>query len=353
MFLFDVSFIIPAQNTGTSLIPTLNSIFSQLGDFTFEVIVILGPQESLNYHRPLTLINAPKAGASHARNIGLENAQGEFVALIDGDTVLSNNWLNVLLGELKIGFWLGAQGRIRTLSHNPQNLFGKFRELSSRLSDDSLILSRYPLPVLNSAASLFRNLPTLRFDPTLKAAEDIELSWRFLRSNNGGYFYSGLTVANCFYSPESFMKFFYRNLKLGFCLGKIIKQQNVYQSDFAHLFHRRMRANFRMELRTAMSFSLIPGMARVLASIMTLLACLLTSVFSGARKKPSEPFKVNVNPKIILNGEELKGEIRLVALDSTLRRIDLKMMTEQSFSHFEVMSQGDAKFLIITRKKPD
>ncbi len=134
MFLFDVSFVIPAQTTGTTLIPTLDSVFSQSGDFTFEVIVILEAEESLNYHKPLTLINAPKAGAAQARNLGLEKAQGEFVALIDGDTVLSSNWLNVLLSELKAGFWIGGQGRIRTLGRNPGSLFGKFRELSSRLA---------------------------------------------------------------------------------------------------------------------------------------------------------------------------------------------------------------------------
>lgn len=352
MFLFDVSFIIPAQNTGTSLIPTINSIFSQLGDFTFEIIVILGPRESLNYHRPLTLINAPKMGASQARNLGLEKAQGEFVALIDGDTVLSSNWLSVLLSELKDGLWLGGQGRIRTLGRNPENLFGKFRELSSRLSDDTLILSRYPLPVLNSAASLFRNLPTLRFDPSLKAAEDVELSWRYLRLNNGGYFYSGLAVANCYYSPESFIKFFYRNLKLGFYLGKIIKRQNVYHRDFSNFFLQKMRANFRMELRIAIGFALIPGIARIVASAITLQTCLLASVFSGTGKPREESLRINEIPQIILNGVELKSDIRLVALDSTLRSIDLKMLTGQSFRHFEIMSQGNRKFLIIARK-PD
>ncbi len=113
-----------------------------------------------------------------------------------------------------------------------------------------------------------------------------------------------------------------------------------------------MIANFRMELKTAISFSLIPGIARILASAITLQACLLASVFSGTGKKREEPLKLKEIPKIILNGVELKSDIRLVAMDSTLRSIDVKMLNGQSFRHFEIMSQGDGKFHIITRK-PD
>lgn len=100
-----VSVIIPVYNSEQYLEQCLNSVFSQ--NFTdFEVILVDdgSTDRSEQIYRGfesddcrLKVIKSSNQGAAHARNIGLENAIGEYVMFCDSDDLVSPNWISRLI----------------------------------------------------------------------------------------------------------------------------------------------------------------------------------------------------------------------------------------------------------------
>jgi len=88
-----VSVIIPAFNVANTIQETLRSVFFQTYD-NFEVLVVDDGstddtltilQEEANLHENLRIFTKKNGGPASARNIGLRNAQGEYIAFIDGN----------------------------------------------------------------------------------------------------------------------------------------------------------------------------------------------------------------------------------------------------------------------------
>lgn len=90
-----LSFIIPLYNAERFISEALNSIYNiSLDERDFEVVVIDdgskddGAEVVKKYartHRNLRLIQQPNSGASAARNMGIEAAQGEYIWFVDAD----------------------------------------------------------------------------------------------------------------------------------------------------------------------------------------------------------------------------------------------------------------------------
>jgi glycosyltransferase involved in cell wall biosynthesis len=97
-----VSVIIPAYNAASYISATLDSVFSQ--EFTdYELILINdGSPDTPELEQALRpyrdrIVYLPQAnrGVSHARNVGIRYARGEYVAFLDSDDL----WLPRYLGE--------------------------------------------------------------------------------------------------------------------------------------------------------------------------------------------------------------------------------------------------------------
>ena len=103
-----ISVIIPTYAPGKYIFECLNSIMNQtIQDDSYEILVILnGPKEP--YHEMLSnipkikLYYSEKKGVSNARNIGLNNAKGEYICFIDDDDIVSSNYLEGLLNKSSI-----------------------------------------------------------------------------------------------------------------------------------------------------------------------------------------------------------------------------------------------------------
>ena len=106
-----ISVIIPTYKPGNYIYDCLNSLDSQtLNKSDYEIIIILNgcnePWNSnikcwISNHPKLnvTLIHSDYPGVSMARNIGLDNAKGQYIAFIDDDDFISNNYLEALLSN--------------------------------------------------------------------------------------------------------------------------------------------------------------------------------------------------------------------------------------------------------------
>lgn len=95
------SVVIPVYNKAEFIENTLNSVFSQTYPH-FEVIAVNdgSTDDSLNIlekykAKSLRIINQENQGVSIARNVGIEHAQNEYIALIDADDI----WLHHHLEE--------------------------------------------------------------------------------------------------------------------------------------------------------------------------------------------------------------------------------------------------------------
>lgn len=104
-----VSFIIPHKGREAMLIDTLSSICEQ--DFNeggIEVIVVSQNQsisktlEAFKERLQLTVIfNQDGNTISHSRNLGAQAASGEFLAFLDADIHLANNWTQTVFSILQ------------------------------------------------------------------------------------------------------------------------------------------------------------------------------------------------------------------------------------------------------------
>jgi glycosyltransferase involved in cell wall biosynthesis len=106
----DISVIIPTYKPGSYIFHCLRSIAKQnIAKQRFEVIVILNGckepylssirsfiEKELR-HIHVSLVQTDVPGVSNARNIGLNNAKGDYIAFIDDDDWVSNNYLENLL----------------------------------------------------------------------------------------------------------------------------------------------------------------------------------------------------------------------------------------------------------------
>ncbi|SFG93120.1 glycosyltransferase family 2 protein [Pedobacter insulae] len=88
-----VSVIIPAYNASKTITQTLESVFAQ--DYSpIEIIIVndgsTDATESIlaNYGTKIKLISTPNKGVSHARNLGLSHARGEYIQFLDSDDLI-------------------------------------------------------------------------------------------------------------------------------------------------------------------------------------------------------------------------------------------------------------------------
>ncbi|WP_440903461.1 glycosyltransferase [Catenovulum sp. SX2] len=103
-----VSFIIPHKGRIEMLAQTVASIWQQ--DYPaeqFEIIVVTQNHEldekalAATDGRQVKLVfQTPDKTISASRNLGVSHAQGEYLAFLDADVELSNNWINAMLSEL-------------------------------------------------------------------------------------------------------------------------------------------------------------------------------------------------------------------------------------------------------------
>lgn len=103
----ELSIIIPVCNVEQYIGPCLESIYRQgLQDDVFEVIVVNDGstdrsmtvvEDVMSRHHQISIIDQENAGPSVCRNIGIEQATGEYVLFVDSDDLLMDNGLSLLL----------------------------------------------------------------------------------------------------------------------------------------------------------------------------------------------------------------------------------------------------------------
>ena len=186
-----VSVVIPSHNDRDNLVECLDSVFSQ--SFTdFEVIVVDdnssdGTKDAVEqkYGGRVTVIhNKSNIGPAASRNLGLENAGGEYIAFIDSDCIASRRWLEGAVSILEKNAEIACVGGPiinpnKSVLSKTNHLL-EFREYSHKKSRKVRML-----PTANAVykKDILREVGL--FNEKLRRTEDVDLSWRVKKTGRG------------------------------------------------------------------------------------------------------------------------------------------------------------------------
>lgn len=100
----DLSIIVPVYNSEKLLRKCMDSIVNQKTKYNYEVIAINdgstdGSLEILREYSYIKIIDKENQGVAIARNVGLDNARGKYVAFIDSDDEINEQYIEKLLNR--------------------------------------------------------------------------------------------------------------------------------------------------------------------------------------------------------------------------------------------------------------
>lgn len=173
-----ISVIIPCYNNANNTKQLLTKLLQQKKDYPETEIIVVenGSTEDMRFledysWEKVKVKHEIITGASHARNIGLKMATGQYICFIDNDDDISNNYLHILYQAIR-----------------QNNSYYDFAVIQST-SDKIKILDYTTVDLSNPIKKLWscwhycynrRILENIYFDETLNVAEDIDWLRRVL-----------------------------------------------------------------------------------------------------------------------------------------------------------------------------
>lgn len=189
--------VIPVYNGGDTLKACLHGLQAQdIEQGQFEVIVVndgsTDNTAAVAADFNVRLLEQDNQGAPAARNLGLANARGDWVAYTDADCVPSRSWLSSLVNAVEVdygGTALGAAGR--TLGYNSTHQAARFVDLMGGL-DAERHLSHPAFPFAPTGNVMYRRSILEQiggFDPRYYAYDACDLHTRMRRLQDGPFPY--------------------------------------------------------------------------------------------------------------------------------------------------------------------
>ncbi len=212
-----LSFVIPALNAGSTIEIVLNAILNQsLDKSLYDVFLVDNgsrdqtleiAKQIQNKNKKLQILNCPKKGAAATRNYGLLHASTDYIAFIDSDTVIDENWAESMLEEAHILGFAGGQSEIIPVGEE-NNFLTRYRywhcQHNTQENFSHLKNSNKSLPIINTAASIFDRKFIQKitgFNEDLRKCEDTDLTLRIF--SIGGILMSNENTKACVYCSET------------------------------------------------------------------------------------------------------------------------------------------------------
>ncbi len=192
----EISVIIPVKNMAVKIEQCLKAVFAQSLP-PCEVLVVDGHSTDDTVKRaqefPVRVFEQDYGAAGAARQIGVEHAEGEYLAFTDGDCIPGKDWLKNLVAGFGGGI-VGVGGGIQNIGEGlwtkSINLaFATFLGSGRSVQGGALFADRFVKSV-SGCNSMYRKSDLLRaggFDPNLSGADETELNARLLKSGKLRY----------------------------------------------------------------------------------------------------------------------------------------------------------------------
>lgn len=185
-----VSIIMPVYNIEKYLELSLNSIKNQtMPNFECIMVVQVSQDKSAdickkfaNEDNRFVFIEIATPGISHARNIALDLAKGNYISFIDGDDVVENTFLEDLINNIDDKTDMVICGKIREKKFKPSKKVKHYRIYSYDRNDtmDRMICAK----VFNGTCTdkLFKRelIGQIRFHEDLHFSEDAVFDFEYL-----------------------------------------------------------------------------------------------------------------------------------------------------------------------------
>ena len=181
-----LSIIVPMYNLENYIAATLNSLVSIHFDDQYEIIVVNdGSRDSSaeivrsyqEKYSHIVLYSIENQGVSHARNVGLDVAKGEYVTFVDGDDTVEPGFFEKAVKELDNGGYDFVQGNYQVIKPN-RVCFNQRTETDEVITDHAVMLEKF----LGSRKQIHNNCwgkvfrtkiaKYVRFDQHLRISED-------------------------------------------------------------------------------------------------------------------------------------------------------------------------------------
>jgi len=183
-----VSVVIPVRNGERYLVASLESVFEQVCDFEFEVILINdnSTDNTLNLAKRflsqnLIILDSPGNGISDALNFGVSRSKGEFIARHDADDIMVAGRLQIQFDFLKVHQdFVVVGGQITIISELPQRFLPNVYPCSPEELANSLAKGCYiahPTALIRKES--FQAVGGYR--PSFDGAEDYDLWLRLTK----------------------------------------------------------------------------------------------------------------------------------------------------------------------------
>lgn len=120
-----LSIIIPYYKTLELTKKLLDKLVPQLNDEVEVILVDDGCNEKKLDKYPITVIHKQNNGVSEARNTGLDKASGKYIAFIDSDDMVSDNYVSRILEEINKNYdyfyisWKNTKGEQYIIANEP------------------------------------------------------------------------------------------------------------------------------------------------------------------------------------------------------------------------------------------
>ncbi|MGX9984886.1 glycosyltransferase family 2 protein [Soonwooa purpurea] len=196
-----ISVVIPMYNAKDTIVRALDSVVNQTYQGETEIIVVNdgSKDNSANLveeyakahpNEQIILINQTNRGVSSARNMGMKNAKGEWLALLDSDDEWLPNKLQRQVEVLKNNPEIDFLGTNRNNEYFKSFLFFKFFHLTKISARMLLYKNFFPTPTVIMKKPIIRDIGFFSLDQDY--CEDCNY---WIRISNAGY--------NCFLLNES------------------------------------------------------------------------------------------------------------------------------------------------------
>lgn len=177
-----ISVIIPAYNEEKNIARCLDGLSRQEDVRSeYEIIVVddgsTDATREIAHARAVRLLQQTNCGAAAARNLGAQNARGEFVLFVDGDCEPSPTWIAAMTAPFLDSSVVGVGGMKQT---HQSNFIPRFIQMEFDYRYDQVRAHQY-IDFIDSGTAAYRRdmfLKSKGFDTTLMDAEDVELSFR-------------------------------------------------------------------------------------------------------------------------------------------------------------------------------
>lgn len=187
-----VSVIVPVYNASQYISKTLNSIISQDFD-SFEIIVIddgstdnsleIIENQLSSCKIPHKIIHQENAGVSVARNVGIDESKGDYLAFVDADDYVSKNHLSSLYnGKTDFSLTLYAKkegNKLINVDTYPQEVISTYDFIKMELN----MQITFNFFQLLYKADIIRN-NNIKFTPGVVYGEDTEFAHKALNYGN-------------------------------------------------------------------------------------------------------------------------------------------------------------------------